>query len=60
MVYSDGSKTEEGVGAGVAGFYMGRRIFAKSFGLGAQAEAYDGEVLALARGAQEALSFINS
>jgi hypothetical protein len=60
MVYSDGSKTERGVGAGVVGFYMGQQIFARSFGLGTQAEAYDGEVLALARGAEEALSFVHS
>jgi ribonuclease HI len=60
MVYSDGSKSDHGVGAGVAGFYMGRQVFAKSFGLGTQAEVYDGEVLALAEGAALATSFINS
>jgi hypothetical protein len=60
MVYTDGSKSEDGVGAGVVGFYKGQRMFAKSFGLGTQAEAYDGEVLALAKGAAEAVSYINS
>src|ERR1700744_2386338 len=39
---------------------MGRQVFAKSFGLGTQAEAFDGEVLALAEAASEAVSFVNS
>jgi hypothetical protein len=60
LVYSDGSKSELGVGAGIAGFYMGRQVFAESYGLGTQAEAYDGEVLALAKAASQAVSFVNS
>jgi hypothetical protein len=60
IVYTDGSKSELGVGAGFVGFYMGRQVFAKSFGLGFQAEAFDGEVLALAEAASEAVTFVNS
>jgi hypothetical protein len=42
-IYTDGSKTEEGTGAGFIAYHKNRAITKKELGMGSQAEAFNVE-----------------
>ncbi len=61
-IYTDGSLThKEGrrlTGYGVAGYYLGKRVFERKGALGEQAEVYDTEMTGLSMAGEAAKSFI--
>ena len=64
LVYCDGSRMrcKEGckkrTGFGPVGYYMGRKVFSLSVGLGPRATVYDAELLALAHASSKAEAFV--
>jgi ribonuclease HI len=56
-IYTDSSKTKEGIGASYIAYYKGRTIVKKSLGMGNKAEAFDAEKWALAKSLAWAVKF---
>jgi hypothetical protein len=48
-IYTDGSKTKEGIGASYIAYYRGQPVAKKALGMGNKAEAFNAEKWALAK-----------
>jgi hypothetical protein len=59
-IYTDGSKTKEGTGAGYIAYYKGCLAVKKSLGMGNKAEAFDAEEWALAKSLTWAVKFTSN
>lgn len=64
LIYCDGSRMRKKVGDnkrtgyGIAGYYLGRKVFSISMGLGPRATVYDAELFALAHASSKAAAFV--
>ena len=63
LIYCDGSRMrvdggKKRTGYGIAGYYMGRKIFTRSIGLGPRATVYDAELFALAHASSKVSAFV--
>jgi hypothetical protein len=59
-IYTDGSKTKEGTGAGYITYYKGRPAAKKALGMGIKVEAFDAEKWALAKSLAWAVKFTSN
>ena len=58
-IYTDGSKTENGVGADIVIYYKSNRIYKESFKLPDSSTVFQAEILAIQKGAEYVVSIIN-
>ena len=64
LIYCDGSRMrckgggKKRTGYGLVGYYMGRKVFSLSVGLGPRATVYDAELFALAHASSKASAFV--